>query len=204
MENLPIEKAEDARPKNALMLSHVRRGLSRNDQTMILSTMISEVNDFFNVRGNMSTKQIKLTAELILDNLAFYDLTLGNIKYCFRRAMMKEKLYDRLDGNIIIGWLREFKSDMSDYYETVREGFDRVVQREEIAGDAGAVSHNVYMAMLENRAGSGDREAAKILSEYKKRSRIASPDEQHDKELGFIRYRQQYLKEKGYYDNKTE
>lgn len=204
MEILPCENIKDARPKNALMLSHIKRSLSRNDQTMILSTMISEVNDFFNVRGNMSTKQIKLTAELILDNPAFYDLTLGNIKACFRQRMMKEKLYDRLDGNIIICWLREFKSDMSDHCETVREGFDRVVQREEIAGDAGAVSHKAYIAMLENRAGSGDREAAKILSEYKKRSRIGSPDEQHDKELGFFRYRQQYLKEKGYYDNKTE
>lgn len=204
MENLPIEKAEDARPKNALMLSHIRRSLNRNDQVMILSVMIREANDFFNVRGNMSTKQIKLTAELILDNPAFCDLTLGNIKACFRQRMMNEKLYDRLDGNIIIGWLREFKSEMADYCEIVKEGFDRVVQREEAAGNAGAISHTVYMEMLGNRAENGDKEAARILSEYRRRSSIDPPEKQHAKDLGFFKYKQQYLKEKGYYDNQPK
>ena len=86
------------------MLSHCKRVLDRQQQILYISMMIIEVNDFFNVKGNMDRKQIKLTAELILDNPNFYDLTLGNIKDCFRRRMMSEKIYDRLDGNIIISY----------------------------------------------------------------------------------------------------
>lgn len=196
LEALPIERMEAERPPNAIMLSHYKRSLDRNRQLMYLSMMISEVNDFFNVRGNMNAKQIRLTAELILDNDIFYDLTLGNIKACFRQKMASAKLYDRLDGNIIIGWLREFKSDMADHCENVRIGQEYAIRRESASGDVGAVSHTVYMAMLEARANDGDKEAVQILNEYKKRSRILSEEEQRKKELEFFKYKQEYEKQR--------
>lgn len=201
METLPAEKAEDERPQGALMLSHIRRSLDRRDQTMVLSMMITEVNDFFNVKGKMTAKQIRLTAELILDNDAFYDLTLGNIKACFRERMMSERLYDRLDGNIIIGWLREFKSEMADRCEIVNEGKDRIRQREESGGCAGSISHAVYMAMLEARADDGDGDAARTLAEYRRRTAIPTAEEQRRKDLGFFAFNEQYKKKQGYYDS---
>lgn len=199
METLPTEKAEDARPKNALMLSHIKRSLDRKDQIMILSMMISEVNDFFNVRGNMSTKQIKLTAELVIDNPGFYDLTLGNIKACFRHKMMTEKLYDRLDGNIIIGWLREFKSDMADHCETVNEGQDRLRQREESSGTAGAITHAAYMAMLEARANDGDTDAQKTLDAYRRRERVPTPEQIRRKQFEETLHKELYRKNREKY-----
>lgn len=174
------------------MLSHYKRSLDRDKQLMYLSMMIMEVNDFFNVKGNMNTKQIKLTAELILDNPNFYDITLGNIKACFRQRMMSEKIYDRLDGNLIIGWLREFKSEMADHCETVNEGNDRIRQREEQSGGVGAISHATYMAMLETRVNDGDEEAADILNEYRKRSRVLSKEDQHRKDIEFLKYKANY------------
>ena len=159
---------------------------------MYLSMMITEVNDFFNVRGNMNAKQIKLTAELILDNPGFYDLTLGNIKACFRHKMATAKLYDRLDGNIIIDWLREFKSNMADHCETLHEGYDRLREREESSGNVGVITHTVYMAMLEAKANDGDKEAKAILTDYKKRAQILSPEEQRKEKLNFLKYKAQY------------
>lgn len=193
LENLPIERMDAERPPNAIMLSQYKRSLDRNQQLMYLSMMITEVNDFFNVRGNMNAKQIKLTAELILDNPGFYDLTLGNIKACFRHKMATAKLYDRLDGNLIIDWLREFKSEMADHCEALREGYDRKKEREESEGDTGVITHAAYMAMLETRANDGDKEAVQILNEYKKRSRILSGEDQRKKDLEFFKYKQQYL-----------
>jgi hypothetical protein len=165
--------------------------------------LIIEVNDFFNVRGNMSQKQIRLTAELILDNPNFYDLTLGNIKSCFRQRMMSEKLYDRLDGNIIIQWLREFKSEMADHCETVNEGNDRIRQREETSGDAGSITHSTYMAMLEARANDGDEEAQRMLEDYRRRTQSITPEQRREKEMDFRKYKLEYLKQKGLYGNKT-
>ena len=168
------------------MLSHCKRVLDRQQQILYISMMIIEVNDFFNVKGNMDRKQIKLTAELILDNPNFYDLTLGNIKDCFRQRMMSEKIYDRLDGNIIISWLRDFKSRMADHCETVNEGLDRIRQREESGGNAGAITHAAYMAMLEARANDGNKDAESTLDEYRKRSKIPTEEERRKKELEFL------------------
>lgn len=166
--------------------------------------LLIEVNDFFNVRGNMNDKQIRLTAELILDNDNFYDLTLGNIKACFRQHMMQDKIYDRLDGNIIIGWLREFKSDFADSCENASIGRERTKLRDEAAQGGGAISHKVYMAMLEARANDGDKEAEKILDGISRRAHIGSPDERRKKELDFFKYKHDYLKKKGYYDKKKD
>lgn len=178
------------------MLSQYKRSLDRKQQIVYLSMMIQEVNDFFNVKGNMNIKQIAMTAELILDNPGFYDLTLGNIKACFRQKMISAKLYDRLDGNIIIGWLREFKSEMADYCESIYEGEERRQQCEETSADAGPITHATYMAMLEARANDGDKEALAILSEYRRRTKTVSPEEKRKKDFEFQIYKQQYLEQK--------
>ena len=186
------------------MLSHYRRALDRRQQILYVSMLIIEVNDFFNVKGNMNKNQIRLTAELILDNPGFYDLTLNNIKTCFRRKMMSEKLYDRLDGNIILGWLREFKSEMADHCETVSEGRDRERQRVERDEGAGAISHAAYLAMLEARANDGDSVAKEYLADYRRRTSAVSPEEERKKKMDFLRFKAQYLKDKGYYDKKKD
>ena len=178
------------------MLSQYKRGLDRNKQVMYLAMMIIEVNDFFNVKGNMNAKQTKLTAELILDNDNFYDLTLGNIKACFRQKMMSEKIYDRLDGNIIIGWLREFKSEMADICENASMGRERAKQREEVSGNAGAITHTAYLAMLEARANDGDKEAQQILDDYKQRAKIPTLEERHRKKVEFLKFKAQYDRNK--------
>lgn len=197
MENLPAERPEDERPPSALTVSRLNRGLERRDRIMLVSEMIREVNDFFNVKGKMTAGQIKLTAELILDNDAFYDLTLGNIKACFRQKMMTEKLYDRLDGNIVISWLRQFKSDMAEQCENQSIGRERQRAREENSGDAGAITHATYMAMLEARANDGDEEAKRILADYRKRTRIKTDEQKRKEKLDYMRYKAQYLKKKG-------
>ena len=197
LDSLPIERVNDVRPATAITLSQCRRGMPREQQIMAVSLLILEVNDFFNVKGKMTANQIKLTAELILDCDSFYDLTLGNIKACFRQKMMTEKLYDRLDGNIIIGWLRQFKSDMAEQCENVNIGLERQRQREESQGDTGAIAHATYMAMLEAKAGDGDEEAQRTLNEIRKRSQAKSPEQQRKEQTDYMRYKAKYLREKG-------
>lgn len=180
------------------MLSQLARTLKREQLILYLCMMLIEVNDFFNVKGNMNSKQIQLTAELIADNPGFYDLTLGNVKACFRHCMATKKLYDRLDGNLIIGWLREFKSEMADHCENVVSGNEAAARREELSGDAGAISHATYMAMLEARVNDGDADAARILDAYRERSKTVSPEEKRQKDMEFMKFKHEYLKKHGY------
>ena len=190
LKNLPIEKMDAERPPNAIQLSHYKQSLDRGRQLMYLSLMLIEVNDFFNVRGNMNAKQIEITAELILDNPGFYDLTLGNIKACFRHKMATAKLYDRLDGNIILDWLREFKSEMAECVYDRRLG-----ERDSSDNAPDVVSHKVYMAMLEARANDGDKDAQQILEDYRRRAKILSPEQQRKKDLEFFKRKQEYVKQ---------
>ncbi len=197
LEGLPVERVEDERPDTAITLSQCGRALTRDQQVMYVSMLILEVNDFFNVKGKMTARQMRITAELILDNDSFYDLTLGNIKACFRERMMTEKLYDRLDGNIIISWLRQFKSDLADQCENRSIGRERERQREESKGGAGAITHATYMAMLEARANDGDEDAARTLADIRRRAAVKSPEQQRQEEMDYMRYKAQYLKKKG-------
>lgn len=194
LENLPVEKMNEDRPPNAIMLSLMKHTLHRDNQLMILCLMIMEVNDFFNVRGNMNKRQIKLTAELILDNPGFYDLTLGNIKACFRHKMATVKLYDRLDGNLIIGWLREFKSEMAEMAYMSKSG------QREAEDTASGMSYEAYLSSLKERAAKGDPEAIKRLKEqeeWMRKIKRTRPSEQTRKDkIEFMKRKLKYLKEK--------
>lgn len=195
-ETIP-EKYSDPRPCGVPILSQITRGLGRDGSMLAIGLLIHEVNDFFNIRGKMNDAQIALTAEMILDSDTLYDLTLGNIKACFRQKMASAKIYDRLDGNIILGWLREFKSDMADYCESIYEGNERARRRrEEEASKRDIISYSAYLSMLKERAEKGDGEARGILSEIDKRSKIQSPEEIRKKEIEFQKFRLQYEQNK--------
>lgn len=158
--------------------------MERHMALLGIMVLVNEANSFFNVKGKMSEQQMVITSELILDNDAFYDLTLGNIKACFREKMGSAKLYDRLDGNIIIGWLREFKSRLADHCEETLVSEERARLRDENkAASAGAISHAVYMEMLKARAADDDKEAKEILAGYQRRQK---PD------ADFRRYKMEY------------
>lgn len=207
MEELPIERVEDSRPAGALTLSRLKRGLSRQQQVVYVAMLIIEANDFFNVKGNMNKKQIRLTAELILDHQPFSDLTLGNIKACFREHMMSDRLYDRLDGNIIIGWLRGFKARMADWCENRRIGEERERLREESESGTESVTYQAYIAMLESKAAGGDTQAAEMLGQCRRMTGKAdrlTPEQRRQRELGFFRFKTEYLKKKGYYNDSHE
>lgn len=84
-----------------------------NAAQAIVAIAISEVVQFFNVGKTMNDVQVAITSDLIIDR--FYYLKLEEIKYCFHRAMCSGKVYDRLDGNIIIGWLNEYDAERDEF-----------------------------------------------------------------------------------------
>lgn len=144
----------------------------------------------------MNDSQIAITTELIIDSPGFYDLTLANIKACFREKMGSAKLYDRLDGNIIIGWLREFQSNMSDWCETYNLGRDIEKQRSDMSGSTDSISHTTYMAMLEARANDGDETAKETLADYRKRAGTPTKEQAEARHREFLKFKANYLKSK--------
>lgn len=146
-------------------IAKIRNEVSEADIRALLTIAVGEVCDFLNVGKNMNDAQIALTVDLIIEQ--FWYFKLEEIKYCFRRAMMREKLFDRLDGNIIIGWLREYDSERTDVAISISEKEDAEALSRRGISDDGAISLDQYIERLEAEAIT-DRSASERLNFIKK------------------------------------
>lgn len=166
-------------------LAKIKNEVSLADVRALLSIAICEVCDFFNVGKNMNDTQIAVTADLILNRFWYFHLE--EVKYCFRRAMMYEKVFDRIDGNIILNWLAE--------YDAVRtEEAMRISEREESqdapnpADSSQAISFEEYMASLRERAKT-DKKALELLKSIEnpkpQRLTFLTREERAEKEHNF-------------------
>jgi|GEM_PF-1110318 len=170
-------------------IAKIKNDVSLDDARALLSIAVCEVCDFFNVGKNMNDAQIALTVDLIIEQ--FWYFKLEEIKYCFRRAMMREKLFDRLDGNIIMGWLREYDTERTE--EAIRIPEQRDTQQvNETADCPEAVSFEDYVADLRNRA-LKDKKAAQVLKEIDnsspKRLNLLTNEERVQKDHDFRMWR---------------
>lgn len=149
-------------------LAKIKNEASETDARALLYIAVCEVCDFFNVGKNMNDTQIGVTVDLILE--LFWYFKLEEVKYCFRRAMARGKLFDRLDGNIIIGWLREYDAERTE--EAIRLSDQRASEEQNAAYDnPDAVSFERYTEILRERAASGDEDAAARLKDIEEGSR---------------------------------
>lgn len=171
-------------------LAKIKNEASEADARALIYIAICEVCDFFNVGKTMNDMQVALTADLIIEG--FWHLKPTEIKYCFRRAMMREKLFDRLDGNIILGWLREYDNERTEEAMRISENEEsRAVN--EVKESPDTVSYEDYLVNLEQRARS-DKEAAGLLAQIKnpqpQRLTLLSREERSQKDHDFRMWKQ--------------
>ncbi len=188
-------------------LAKIKNEASETDARALLYIAICEVCDFFNVGKNMNDTQVAMTVDLILES--FWHLRLEEVKYCFRRAMMREKLFDRLDGNIIIGWLREYDTERTEEAIRISEQ-EEERERNNILPTPGAMSYQEWLDNLEERALT-DQEAAVMLEQIKnpppQRLTLLSDEDRKKRDHDFKTWKTfQYLpnKKNEIYDQGTE
>lgn len=155
-------------------IAQIKNTVSLNDVRALLTIALCEICDFFNVGKNMNSNQIAITVDIIIEN--FGHLKLEEIKYCFRRAMMREKLFDRLDGNIILGWLREYDNERTDAAITLSEEDDKCRRFAANTPAPDAISFSQFISNLKSRALDGDPEASSLLSFINNMSRPGPRD----------------------------
>ena len=131
--------------------------------------------------------EIALTVDLILES--FWYFKLEEIKYCFRRAMMREKLFDRLDGNIIIGWLREYDAERTEEAMSLSDA--QAAHEDRVS--SGAMSWAEYHDRLTSAAANGDAEAMAKIAEINdvrsdNKMKVLTKEQKHEKEVGFTQY----------------
>lgn len=165
-----------------LPLSIIRKEITLAGARAILVIAINELVSFFNVGKTMNATQVALTADLIIDK--FYYLKLEEIKLCFRNAMTSGKVYDRLDGNIILGWLMEYDAQRDEVASSLS-----INEANEQKSDNNGIFYGEYIAHLVETANGGDEEAKKLLESHYSFIERMKVD---DKEAAFNKWKEEY------------
>lgn len=145
-----------------LSIIEIRKEIGIIGIRAILVLFIDDVINFFNVGKTMDENQVAITCDLVIE--AFPYLKLEDLKLCFKNAMLLKygKLYDRIDGAIIIGWLKEYSKERDDFAMMVSDNAIMAIESELNNG----VYYHDYLKNLKNRADSGDDEARNILNNH--------------------------------------
>lgn len=78
----------------------------------ILMLMMLKFQDFFNCKSKMNREQVEETAYIIVER--FRGLNYVDVGMCLKLSKMNEKIYDRIDGGMILEWLDKYDSTKTD------------------------------------------------------------------------------------------
>lgn len=96
---------------NAPTIAEIKYSFGYDYVQAYIEMWIVNLRLFFNVGKSMTDEQTYMTAELIVDT--FYNLNVADINLVFKNAKLGKygKIYDRLDGNIILEWFQRYFDD---------------------------------------------------------------------------------------------
>jgi hypothetical protein len=107
---------QDTSPSIARMI----KTEGEQDVTDALFILITELVNFYNIGKTMSEAQISQTVELIKDCYTLFKIS--DFTLCFKRAKMGRygKVYDRMDGQIILEWLDMYDKERDEEVAQLR------------------------------------------------------------------------------------
>lgn len=128
----------------------------------VLVIILNDMLDFFNAGDDMNDTQVALTVDFILEEYPY--MQADDITLCFRNAMKGKygKLYNRIDGQIIMGWLREYNRERCTVASEQSYNEHKAHLSEEARPTEG-IFYAEYHAELERRAKEGNQEAKRLL-----------------------------------------
>lgn len=140
-----------------------------NLATTLLTIIVSQQNDYFSVGKPMNAYQVSAAVDDIIDRFGY--MTLEEVSTTFAIARRRERIYDRLDPNILLGWLYAYDSLRDSYCESQAESNRRgsgtdglaAVLSSSDAPRAGSMSMSDYVSWLESEVSSGNEKAAEAL-----------------------------------------
>jgi hypothetical protein len=107
----------DALKSNSPSLAAYKAKTSLERTQALMTSILVDVVLFFNVGKSMDEQQVVETTKMILSE--YYFLKPEDFKVCFDRAKKGYygKLYDRLDGSIIMEWLNKYIDERAEVAE---------------------------------------------------------------------------------------
>ena len=119
---LPMPYYNSLRPKSlddvfrspTCSMAVVKKEFGEQHLRALTVHILNDLINFFNVGKTMGAIQVAQTADLIIEE--YYYLKPDDFKLCFNRAKKGYygKLYDRIDGQVIIDWLSKYDAERTE------------------------------------------------------------------------------------------
>jgi hypothetical protein len=112
-----VKSFDDVFDSKTPSLSAINKELGDMHTKAILTIILIDLIKFFNIGKSMNDEQVGQTIQLIQEE--FWMLKPEDFKLCFNNAKkgLYGKVYDRLDGQIILEWLGRYLSERMNYAE---------------------------------------------------------------------------------------
>ena len=125
----------------------------------VLVLILNDMLNFFNAGNDMNDTQVATTVDFILEEYPY--MKTDDITLCFRNAMKGKygKLYNRIDGQIIMGWIKAYNSERCMAAQVTSENESKTRKQGE-----NSVSYMRYFDMIREKAANGDKEALKAMN----------------------------------------
>jgi hypothetical protein len=107
--SLPVRKIEDiVQAENCTAIASISKQTDEFQTNALLYFIVEDLVNFFNVKMTMDVEQINQTVALLREE--YYHFSIEDLKLCFSNAKKGHygKLYDRIDGAVILDWLHEY------------------------------------------------------------------------------------------------
>lgn len=97
-----------------------RNYLDHEEMTIdVIKLMLIQFQDFYNTKSKMNDAQLTETAYLICQTFRHFNYY--DIGVCLKMAKTQEKVYDRIDGGMIMEWLTRFDIERTGMIVNKRE-----------------------------------------------------------------------------------
>ena len=195
---LPVRTASENIRSESPNLADIQRFIPKHGDVVVLTILIhalNELKNLVNVGKNLTNAQISYLANRIMSS--YWMLKPEEVKFVLYRAVEREKLFDRLDPNIVLSWFADYDTERTEAamrlsdQEALQIQYDNKLSK-------GAMTWEAYVESLWNLALYADPEAVDKLSDMLEATTSPKPltkEEAHQKEIDFKRYfYTQYLK----------
>lgn len=157
---LPVRTVSENIRSDSPNLADIRRLIPKHGDVVVQTILIhalNELKDLVNVGKNLTNAQIAYLSQRIMCN--YWMLKPEEVKFVLYRAVEREKLFDRLDPNIVLSWFADYDAERTD--EAMRLSDNEAAKEMPVSKDA--VSLETYTNRLWDMALYADPEAVEKL-----------------------------------------
>ena len=198
---LPVRTASENIRSESPNLTELQRLIPKHGDVVVQTILIhalNELKDLVNVGKNLTNAQIAYLANRIKSR--YWMLKPEEVKFVLYRAVEREKLFDRLDPNIVLSWFADYDDERTEAAIRLSDQEASQIQYDNKLSK-GAMTWETYVESLWNLALYADAEAVIKLCDMQelesRHTQSLTKEELHQKEVDFKRYfYNQYIKNK--------